>query len=87
MGILMTQPGFRANPSAETALIKVLNGIHLDTDSGKTSVPVLLDLSTAFDTGDHNIVLHRLEPWVGFSGTVIKWLRSCLRDRNFFVAI
>lgn len=33
----------------ETALIKVLNDIHLNTDSGKTSVSVLFDLSAAFD--------------------------------------
>jgi hypothetical protein len=81
------QSGFRANHSTETALIKVSNDIRLNTDSGKTSVLVLLDLSAAFDTVDHNILLHRLEHWVGFTGIVISWLKSYLQERSFFVAI
>ena len=39
------------------ACIKVLNDIWLNTDSGKISVLVLLDLSAAFDTVDHRIVM------------------------------
>lgn len=42
--------------SCEAALVKVLNDIHLNTDSGRISVLVLLDLSAAFDTVDHNIL-------------------------------
>ena len=81
------QSGFRANHSTETALVKVINDIRLNTDAGKASVLVLLDLSAAFDTVDHNILLHRLEHWVGVSGVVIKWLKSYLQDRSFFVAV
>ncbi|KAL2083495.1 hypothetical protein ACEWY4_021268 [Coilia grayii] len=81
------QSGFRANHSTETALIKVINDIRLNSDVGKTSVLVLLDLSAAFDTVDHCILLHRLEHWVGFTGTVINWLKSYLQQRSFFVAI
>ncbi|KAL2093106.1 hypothetical protein ACEWY4_010418 [Coilia grayii] len=81
------QSGFRANHSTETALIKVINDIHLNSDVGKTSVLVLLDLSAAFYTVDHCILLHRLEHWVGFTGTVINWLKSYLQQRSFFVAI
>jgi len=57
-------------------LIKIINGIHLNTDSGKLSVLVLLNHSAAFDTVDHNILLDRLENWVGLSGIVLKWFRS-----------
>ena len=48
--------GLRANHSIETALIQVLNDVCLNTDTDKTSVQLLLDLSAAFDTADHNYI-------------------------------
>ncbi len=57
--------------STETALIKIINDIRFNSDSGKISVLVLLDLSAAFDTVDHNILLERLENWVGLSGMAL----------------
>ncbi len=76
------QSGFRPNHSTETALIKIINDIRLNSDSGKISVLVLLDLSAAFDTVDHNIFLERLENWVWLSGIVLKWFRSYLEGRG-----
>ncbi len=58
--------------AAETALIKIIHDICLNTDSGKISVLVILDLSAVFDTVDHNILLERLENWVWLSGMVLK---------------
>lgn len=81
------QSGFRPHHSTESALTKVINDIHMNTDSGKISILVLLDLSAAFDTVDHKILLDRLENWVGLSGTVLDWFRSYLQDRNYFVTI
>ena len=73
--------------STETALFKVVNPIRRNTDAGKASVLAMLVLSAAFDTVHHSILLHRLEKWVGFSGAVVKWLKSYLQDRSFFVAV
>lgn len=79
------QSGFRPHHSTETALVKVFNDIHLNTDSGRMSVLVLLDLSAAFDTVDHSILLDRLKNWVGISGTALNWFESYLKDRDYFV--
>uniref|UniRef100_A0A3B5R938 Reverse transcriptase domain-containing protein n=1 Tax=Xiphophorus maculatus TaxID=8083 RepID=A0A3B5R938_XIPMA len=81
------QSGFRAYHSTETALVKVFNDIHINTDCGRTTVLVLLDLSAAFDTVDHDILLNRLESWVGLSGPVLNWFESYIKNRDFFVSI
>ncbi len=51
------------------------------------SLLVLLDLSAAFDTIDHTIILNRLEHFVGISGNALAWLKSHLSDRHQFVAV
>ncbi len=67
--------------------IKIINDIRFNSDSGKISVLVLLDLSAAFDTVDHNILLERLENCVGLSGMALKWFRSYLEGRGYYVSI
>ena len=56
-------------------------------DTGKVSVLTLLDLSAAFDTVDHDILLHRLEHTFCFQGTILAWFRSYLLDRTQTVFI
>ncbi len=81
------QSGFRAYHSTKMVFIKIINDNRFNSDSGKISVLVLLDLTVAFDTVDHNILLERLENWVGLSGMVLKWFRSYLVGRGYYVSI
>ena len=81
------QSGFKPFHSTESALLKVFNDILLATDSGDVVVLVLLDLSSAFDTVDHVILLSRLEQWVGVGHIALDWFRSYLAERTFCVCL
>ncbi len=63
------------------------NDLLLSSDRGCISLLVVLDLSTAFVTIDHNILLNRLENSVGISGSTLAWFKSYLSDRQQFVAV
>uniref|UniRef100_A0A8C6M8E0 Reverse transcriptase domain-containing protein n=1 Tax=Nothobranchius furzeri TaxID=105023 RepID=A0A8C6M8E0_NOTFU len=79
------QSGFKPFHSTESALLKVLDDILLASDSDV--VLVLLDLTSAFDTVDHSILINRLERSVGITGQALKWIRSYLTGRRFCVRL
>ena len=78
----VTQSAYRVNHSTETAVLKVNSDLLMAADSGDLSVLVLLDLSAAFDTVDHDILLKRLSISCGLDGMVHEWFRSYLLGRT-----
>ena len=65
------QSAYKRNHSTETALIKVHNDIAMAINQHNSVILVLLDLSAAFDTVDHDILLSRLSNRFGITGTVL----------------
>lgn len=61
--------------------------IALSVDAGNPAVLVLLDLTAAFDTVDHAVLVSRLEQYVGIPGTALQWFRSYLANTSFSVVI
>ena len=62
------QSAYRPGHSTETALLKIVNDLLLSLDDGEISLLASLDLSAAFDTIDHDIILHILQHDFGLSG-------------------
>ena len=75
------QSSYRQHHSTETALLKVITDILLNMNSQKVTLMVLLDLSAAFDTVNHDILLERLDKVIGMRGVTLEWFRSYLSDR------
>ena len=57
-------------------MAKVTNDLLIASDQGFVSVLVLLDLSAAFNTIDHQILLETLEQLIGNKGTTLNWFKS-----------
>ena len=81
------QSAYRPGHSTETALLKVVNDLFLSLNKGNISVLALLDFSSAFDTIDHTILVHRLHTDFGFTDTVLQWFSYYLTDRTHYVSL
>ena len=81
------QSAYRPGHSTETALLKVVNDLFLSLNKGNISLLALLDFSSAFDTIDHTILVHRLHTDFGFTDTVLQWFSSYLTDRTHYVSL
>ncbi len=76
------QSAYKAGHSTETILLKIKNDIHLNLAQNRPTALILLDLSAAFDTIDHSLLISRLKSVFGFHGTVLKWFVSYLSGRS-----
>ena len=81
------QSAYRKCHSTETALLKIVNDILLGLDENKLSVLALLDLSAAFDTIDHHILLHRLSVSFGIQQCALSWFKSYLANRTQTICV
>lgn len=81
------QSAYRKSHSTETALLCIFEDLLTAIDNGEGCMLTLLDMSAAFDTVDHQILLSRLRYRYGISGTVHDWFRSYLYDRSQSVRI
>lgn len=81
------QSGFRINYSTETALTKIVSDLRLNSDANKVSILVLLDLSAAFNTIDHDILISCLERLVGLSDNVLNWFKTYITGRKYYVKL
>jgi retron-type reverse transcriptase len=78
------QYGFHKNRSTELAIIEFVDKITNAIDQGKFTIGVFLDLSKAFDTINHKILIKKLEHY-GIRGIVNSWFENYLSNRKQIV--
>ena len=80
-----SQYGFRKLHSTELAALEITDRLTENMDKGKISITIYLDLSKAFDTLNHEILLDKLN-YYGVKDTANDWFRSYLTNRKQFVS-
>ena len=78
------QYGYRTLHSTELATMEMTDRILMDIDNKNLPISVFLDLSKAFDTLDHDILLYKLQHY-GISDIPLRWLKSYLTGRQQYV--
>ena len=73
--------------NTESALIKVKHDILMNMEAQKVTLLVLLDLSAAFDTVHHQVLLDRLQAKFGVVHKALEWFSSYLADRSQRVVV
>ena len=79
--IFKSQYSFRSKHSCELAVSELLSEVIKSNESGLHTIAVYLDLSKAFDTIDHKLLLAKLELY-GIRGIALDWFRSYLENRQ-----
>ena len=78
------QYGFRSEHSTEFAALELVDRIYFNMDINKLPLNIFMDLSKAFDTLDHEILLYKLE-YYGLSGKSLMLMKNYLYNRTQFV--
>ena len=78
------QYGFRAEYSTELAISELVGRIYLNLDKKGLPLAIFLDLSKAFDTIDHTILINKLKNY-GIQNTELEWFKSYLLHRQQYV--
>ena len=82
------QSGYKVHHSTETVIaVKVQDDILHAIDGNEAVVLLMLDLSAAFDTVSHDILLDRLSRRYGITGSVQEWFASYLSSCTQFAQI
>ena len=82
--IYVSQYGFRSGNSCENTISELVSAVLKGFQSNKYTVGVFLDLSKAFDTLEHTILLDKLH-YYGIRGIAHDWFRSYLSNRKMRV--
>ena len=75
------QFGFQLNNSTEHAILQLVNDISNYFERGESTLGIFIDLSKAFDTLDHKILISKLE-YYEITGKTLKWLKSHLSEQK-----
>ena len=81
------QSAYREHHSCETSLVRLTNELLWSMERQWVTALVALDLSAAFNTVDHTVLLNVLQQCYGVSGKVLNWIDTYLRPRGFKVSI
>ena len=79
-----SQYGFREHHSTELAALEFTDRIKKEMDAKKIPFSIFLDLSKAFDTLDHSVLLSKLQ-YYGIRDTALNWFKSYLSNRTQYV--
>ena len=80
------QYGFREKHSTQMAALELIDRITQYIDAGSVPIAIVIDLSKAFDTLDHNILISKLQ-YYGINGVALRLMRSYLSNRKQFVQL
>ena len=81
------QSAYRSNYICETSLLKLTNDILWNMESKQVTALVMMDLSAAFNTIDHELLLEILHHRYGISDDALGWYENYLRPRGFKVCV